>query len=385
MIQVQLKEVCEVVMGQAPKGDSYNMDSEGYPLIAGAGDFGETTPSPVKFTNKPTKLSRKDDLIVCVRATIGDLNWSDQEYCLGRGVAGLRPDDKQLDKGYLWHWIGASKSELEKHAHGSTFKQISRSVLDEHLIPLPPLSEQRRIAAILDKADAIRKKRREAIALADEFLRSAFLEMFGDLNNQCTRLEMLKLVESKKNSFVNGPFGSNLLRSEMTNKGVPVVYIRDIRKAEYNRISKDHVTSEKAKELKSCNVMPGDVLIAKVGDPPGTAAIYPDGEPNAIVTQDVIRMRLNKDIAIPEYIVAFLNSTLGHHTLKPIIVEATRSRFSLGALKAQAIPIPDMSLQIAFRDIWHKSKDFIHSLSASTQNSDHLFHSLTQRAFRGEL
>ena len=77
-------------MGQAPKGESYNTTGVGYPLIAGAGDFGEQTPAAKKYTDAPTKLSRPGDLVLCIRATIGHRNWSDKVYCLGRGVAGLR-------------------------------------------------------------------------------------------------------------------------------------------------------------------------------------------------------------------------------------------------------------------------------------------------------
>lgn len=76
--------------GQAPKGGSYNVTKRGYPLIAGAGDFGKLTPAPKKYTDAPTKLSMPGDLILCIRATIGNRNWSDKEYCLGRGVAGAK-------------------------------------------------------------------------------------------------------------------------------------------------------------------------------------------------------------------------------------------------------------------------------------------------------
>ena len=98
-----LSAVCDISMGQAPKGDSYNATRSGYPLIAGAGDFGELTPAPKKYTDAPTKLSRPGDLILCIRATIGDRNWSDKEYCLGRGVAGLRAKDADLSQAYLGH------------------------------------------------------------------------------------------------------------------------------------------------------------------------------------------------------------------------------------------------------------------------------------------
>ncbi len=181
MISTELASVCNIEMGQAPAGSSYNAIGEGLPLLAGAGDFGTDFPAASKFTSSPTKVSAPNDIIMCIRATIGDLNWSDRSYCLGRGVAGLRPKPKSLDRNYLWHWLSFARADLEKKARGSTFKQVSKKDVAELEIPLPKtLDEQRRIAAILDKADAIRRKREQALTLADDFLRSVFLEMFGD-------------------------------------------------------------------------------------------------------------------------------------------------------------------------------------------------------------
>ena len=153
-----LKEVCDVTMGQAPPGSSYNTQNDGFPLVAGAGDLGPLNPIPKNYTTAPTRISSVGDIILCIRATIGDVNWSDREYCLGRGVSGLSPHEDIVDPLYLWYWLQASKKILSREARGSTFKQISRDAIESMRIPLPPLPEQRRIAAILDKAYTIRRK-----------------------------------------------------------------------------------------------------------------------------------------------------------------------------------------------------------------------------------
>lgn len=176
---VKLGDVCQITMGQAPSGSFYNEKGQGYALIAGAGDFGQINPIPKKYTTKASKLSKSGDIILCIRATIGDLNWSDKEYCLGRGVAGLRGKER-LDQGFLWHCLNYNKNTLSSKGTGSTFKQISRNHIEELIIPFPPIEEQKRIAAMLDKADSIRQKREQAIKLADDFLCATFLEMFGD-------------------------------------------------------------------------------------------------------------------------------------------------------------------------------------------------------------
>ncbi len=176
----RLAEVAKVQMGNAPPGSSYNELGLGMPMIAGAGDYGAETPEPKKWTIAPSRVAKKGDLIVCVRATIGDLNWADKDYCLGRGVAGIRAVEGVSDIRYLAHFIRSQRNELIKLGTGSTFLAIRRDDLEGLSVSLPPLEEQKRIAAILDKADAIRKKRQQAIELADQFLKSVFLDMFGD-------------------------------------------------------------------------------------------------------------------------------------------------------------------------------------------------------------
>lgn len=190
-----LGKVCSIAMGQAPVGTSYNNNGEGLALIAGAGDFGNLTPYPKKYTTKPSKISAVDDLILCIRATIGDLNWSDKEYCLGRGVAGLRVIQNKLDKDYLWHFINSNKHQLAAKGSGSTFKQVSKSDIEEWSIPLPPLPEQKRIAAILDKADSLRRKNQQAIQLADQFLRAVFLDLFGDPVTNPKGIKLLPITD----------------------------------------------------------------------------------------------------------------------------------------------------------------------------------------------
>ena len=177
---VELQEVAKVIMGTAPPGASYNTDGDGVPLVAGAGDYGDITPEPKKWTTSPTRVTVPGDLIVCVRATIGDLNWADRGYCLGRGVAALRPKNGKLDSRYLGHFINARKRQLSGLGTGSTFLAIRRSDIETFPIPLPKLEEQKRIAAILDKADAIRRQRQEALDASTHLIEVAFHHLFGD-------------------------------------------------------------------------------------------------------------------------------------------------------------------------------------------------------------
>jgi type I restriction enzyme S subunit len=126
----RLDEVAVITMGQAPPGTSYNTAGDGWPLIAGAGDFKEGKPAPAKYTSQPSKLSEPGDIILSVRASIGDKVRCDEVYCLGRGVAGIRAG-AYLDRDYLWYWLGNVSQELAAKGRGATFKQVSRKDIGE--------------------------------------------------------------------------------------------------------------------------------------------------------------------------------------------------------------------------------------------------------------
>jgi type I restriction enzyme S subunit len=174
----RLDAVAEIFMGQAPPGESYNLEGNGWPLLAGAGDFKGGHPVAKKFTTEASKISMPGDIVIGVRASIGDKVVADREYCLGRGVAALRAKSA-LDDRYLWHWLSSIKLSLEGKGKGATFKQVTKEDIAELEIPLPPLEEQRRIAAILDKATELEVLSVKQSRLLEDAEKHLFMEFFG--------------------------------------------------------------------------------------------------------------------------------------------------------------------------------------------------------------
>jgi len=144
-----LAQVARIEMGQSPRGDCLNDDGEGIPFIGGPADLGLRVPQTTRWTSIPTKLCEADDIIVCVRATIGEPRWADGVYCLGRGVAGVRPVATELNRQFLFHIIEASQQELREQGTGTTFKTISKRHLSAIQIPIIPLNHQQAIGAFL--------------------------------------------------------------------------------------------------------------------------------------------------------------------------------------------------------------------------------------------
>src|ERR1035437_772764 len=151
--QRTLGEVCEIIMGQSPNGDSYNVAGDGVPLINGPvefsqGAFGKTICS--KFTTQPTKLCRENDLILCVRgSTTGRMNIAGFDACVGRGVAAIRAKEYQP---WINHFIRSKRDDIHRLGTGATFPNVSGTMLCKLKLPVPPLPEQQRIVGILDEA-----------------------------------------------------------------------------------------------------------------------------------------------------------------------------------------------------------------------------------------
>lgn len=168
----------------------------------------------------------------------------------------------------------------------------------------------------------------------------------GDIPDHWKRNQKLNFLSTDdRNSFANGPFGSDLLTTELVDEGVPVIYSGDVKETGFQRKSDKYVTEEKAKQLDFCRVDGGDILLAKVGDPPGDACVYPIGQPSGIVTQDVVRIRVDKRTVDAEYLCFLLNSEYGRHLVRLVSVEATRGRFSLADLKSIRHILPPLEEQ----------------------------------------
>ena len=147
-----------------------NLLESGYPVYGANGKIGFYS----EFTHESPTL-----MITCRGATCGNVHISEpKSYINGNAMALDDMDSSAVDLKYLYYFF--LKRGFDDVISGSAQPQITGQGLTKVEIPLPPLAEQKRIAAILDKADAIRCKRQQAIQLADEFLRSVFLDMFGD-------------------------------------------------------------------------------------------------------------------------------------------------------------------------------------------------------------
>lgn len=134
----ELQEIAKCTMGQSPKGESYNQDGIGVPLLNGPADYENGALKGRTYTTEPTRLCQKDDLVLCIRATIGNLVYSEQEFCLGRGVAAVRPNDKKLSE-LIYFLLIQEIERFKVQATGSIIVGITKDDLIESKCLTPPI------------------------------------------------------------------------------------------------------------------------------------------------------------------------------------------------------------------------------------------------------
>jgi type I restriction enzyme S subunit len=374
----RLGSVAKITMGQAPDGQTYNGEGVGLPLIAGAGDFGQVHPSPKKFTSAPTKVCDPGDIVIGIRASIGEKVVADRRYCLGRGVAGLSPR-ADLDARYLWHWLTNIAPILLAKAKGATFLQVNREDIAGLEIELPSLVEQRRIAEILDKADTLRAKRQAALAQLDFLTQSMFLDMFGDpvCKPKWPAQPLGWLVESLR-------YGPRFYNEAYTEGGVRVVRISDLKDngtLDFDAMPRLEITE---RALQNSMLRAGDIIFARTGATVGKTAVVHESDPPCIAGAYFIVLRFDKRIE-PIYARSVLSSASVRQIIARRSRQAAQQNFSGPGLRQLPMPIPPMALQQEYVARISSMKRLGSKLHSSRDEFDSLFDSLQQRAFRGEL
>jgi type I restriction enzyme S subunit len=313
----------------------------------------------------------KGSVLVTSRAPIGNIAIAGRDLCTNQGFKSLVPGE-QVDGLYLYYCMKHSSQRLQALGNGATFKEVSKKIVEEFEIPLPPLTEQKRIAAILDKADAIRRKRQQAIKLADEFLRSVFLDMFGDPVTNPKGWEVRPVGDicdcivpgrDKPKSFTGStPW---ITTNELNHLGITT------KKEEFIGLSEEEIAEVKAKVVPA-----GSVLMTCVGDL-GVVSIA--GEDMVINQQ--LHAFLPSDVVTP----SFLSYALAWQKGYMLRMASSTTVPYMNKTVCNSVPVilPPTSLQARFERIVEKVTESKAVMAGAS--SANLFESISQRSFSGEL
>lgn len=306
----------------------------------------------------------------------------DEPYVFSNHFVRLVADPKRLDSSYLARWLtrqqqrGVFELLCTRWVNQAA---VRRDDLLTQKIPLPPLDEQRHIAAILDKADELRQKRRHSLACLDDLLKSVFLEMFGNPVTNPMGWDIKTFGD-----VCDSHLGKMLDAKQQTGKHLRL-YLRNAN-VQWNRLWLDDIAEMDfdERDRRKYRLHYGDLLICEGGEV-GRTAIWRNQLDECYFQKALHRARVNPDLALPEYILFFMWFMANYQGLRDHTTSVTIAHLTGVKLKRIPVPLPPIALQKSFVTIHTKIEDLRNTLSRSEKKLDTLFLSLQQRAFRGEL
>jgi len=291
-----------------------------------------------------------------------------------------------LNGKYLYYFLEKYVEKLREQSIGGVIKYIKLGNLTDAKIPLPSLSTQQKIAAILDKADELCQYNKQLIEKYDALTQSLFLDMFGDpVRNvlHFPELELINLVKNK-NDIKCGPFGTQLSKSEYVEFGVPIWGIPQVNSF-FVKNPTEYVTIQKAEILKQYSVIPTDIIMSRKGNV-GKCAIYPNNWEMGILHSDVLRIRCDKDKISPVFLAwQFRISRRLETQVNDVSSGAIMQGINVSKLKNIQPIVPPIKLQNQFAERVQLIETQKQQAQEALAKSEALFQGLLQQAFKGEL
>jgi type I restriction enzyme S subunit len=391
---VQIGAVTKIVSGSTPKSGNPAFWGGSIPWATPTDLSGLETKELSATGRKITKEGYEScsanmlparSVLFSSRAPIGLVAINKEPVCTNQGFKSFVPDTARLSSDFLYWWLKCNRASLEHLGRGATFKEVSKSIIETVEIPLPPLDEQKRIAAILDAADALRAKRRQSIAQLDALIQSTFLDLFGDPVTNPMGWDDSTLL-SNMAEIVSGVTKGRKLNGKNARE-IPYLAVANVQD---KHLKLDAVKSIEAtdEEIEKYRLLKNDLLLTEGGDPDklGRGSLWNDGLPVCIHQNHIFRVRIISTNIIPIY----LNWLIGSQRGKKYFLRSAKQTTGIASinmtqLKAFPMLTPPLPLQQKFAAIVESIERQKTTQRAHLAELDALFAALQHRAFRGEL
>jgi type I restriction enzyme S subunit len=362
-----------------------------------------------------------------------------QKFAFGAFCSVARPKTPEIAPWIFYYTRSSAYREyVESVALGININNFRTRDLAALPLPLPPLAEQRRIVARLDallghvrraRAELARVpgliERQKQAVLAQAFAGelTAAWRVSSEPQQVFSQLESVRKQRNVTNKPIKrkiaasfpdfeipvtwewispdeiasdepysigiGPFGSNLLKSDYRQEGVRLIFVRDIRRERFDDTDARYVSIEKATELYQHITTGGDVLITKMGEPPGDSTLYPFNAESAVITSDCIKLRSHPSLAIPQYLVFCIRSPIVKEQIEEITMGVAQRKVSLDRFRQIALPTPPLPeqheivarIETAFARIERSAAEAARAAALL----DRMEQATLAQAFRGEL
>lgn len=385
---VKIAEICQISNGYAFKSGKY-VDNNGARIIritnVQKGEIVDNDPKFYPFNLLDSLDNYKileGDILMSLTGNVGRVGKFPKELLpayINQRICRVMPKDNSLDVNYLFHYLNSNIFEKEaiRNSAGAAQLNLSTKWLENHLIPLPSLEEQKAIAARLDKADQIRQLNQQIINHYDELIQALFIDMFGDpmknemrwqeneLDNVCIKITDGEHTTPKRELKGIYLLSARNVRNGFIDLSAGVDYIGD---EEYNRISK-RCSPEKNDILMSCSGSVGRVSIVNV-----------DYKFSLVRSVALIKPKSNLINSI--YLNNYMLTLYFQHQILKYSKKSSQSNIFLGSIKKLKVHLPPLELQNQFAERVQKIEAQKELAEQALQQSEDLFNSLLQQAFK---
>ncbi|MCY3949095.1 MAG: restriction endonuclease subunit S [Acidimicrobiaceae bacterium] len=379
-VRTTLGEIAEIVSGATPKTSVGEYWGGGIPWVTPKELSGlegssiastERTLTDAGLRSCAASLLPPQSVLLSSRAPIGLVAINDVPMATNQGFKSLVPDDDRVDAKFLYWWLRSHRARLEAMGNGATFKEVSKKVVDGVAIDLPPTEEQRRIGVVLDAAEALRLKRRRALAMFDDLAQAIFVDMFGDGSEWPTGV----LGDHVPTTSGGTPSRS---RPDYFRGHIPWVKSGELG-VELVTATGEAITDQ-ALANSSAKLMPvGTVLLAMYGATVGEAAVLGI---EAATNQAVCCLSPTKSVS-GAYLLGLLRSRKDDLICRA--AGGAQPNISQAIIRGLEIPLAPILVQAKYAERIAAIDKLRSVASSSAAEIDTLFASLRQRAFRGEL
>ena len=332
---------------------------------------------------KGNSAPKRGDILFSKDGTVGKVYVVDtrETFAVLSSLAILRPDASRLDASYFG-WMLKTDSCLDQASQSKTGSAIRRIILKDLRrvrFPLPPLDKQKRIAGILDAADALRAKRHEALAQLDTLLQSTFLDMFGDPVTNPMGWEKPPL-EDLCEKVIDCPHST----SRWSGSGVICLRTSNLGKGEWNWADTRFVIEEDYTErTRRSEILPNDIILSREGTV-GVLALVNEGM-RLCMGQRLVQLRVNDSQLHPRFLLNLLLHDLAPERLSRLIAGSTSKHLNVKKLRKLPVLLPPLDIQHRFATIVESAEQQKAGQRTHLAELDTLFASLQSRAFRGDL
>ncbi len=311
--KIRLGDVAEIIMGQSPKSEFYNTFGEGLPFFQGCSDFEELYPRPKTYCTKILRVAEKDDVLMSVRAPVGDLNIAKEKCIIGRGLCALQT--KFENDRFLYYLIKSNVSKLISLETGAVYGAVNKTIIENLEIEIPSLTTQRKIASILSAYDDLIENNTRRIRILEEMAQSIYREWF--INLRFPGHEKVKMVDSELGKIPEGWEVRRLSDLVETQYGytesasedeVGPKFLRgtDINKTSYIDWPTVPYCPINPSDYEKYRLNKEDIVVIRMADPGKVGIVEKDVE--AIFASYLIRLKLISNSLTPYYLFYFLLS-----------------------------------------------------------------------------